>query len=150
MSPFTMLYQCYCDAADGSGNQMEVGYETDKVMVKLTVDGKTLETSLQNWAHWCNGDTVEVIESKLGKFADYTYPQRCEVFAALENTYLESFVTAPMYYRNGASLLSRKLDYATTDYLQIVGYGGLRYATYNYTDAEWAAYVAEQGGELQY
>ena len=138
MSPFTMLYQCYCDAADGSGNQMEVGYETDKVMVKLTVDGKTLETSLQNWAHWCNGDTVEVIESKLGKFADYTYPQRCEVFAALENTYLESFVTAPMYYRNGASLLSRKLDYATTDYLQIVGYGGLRYATYNYTDAEWA------------
>ena len=39
MSPFTMLYQCYCDAADGSGNQMEVGYETDKVMVELTVDG---------------------------------------------------------------------------------------------------------------
>ncbi len=138
MSPFTMLYQCYCDAADGSGNQMEVGYETDKVMVELTVGGKTLNASLQDWAHWCNGDTVEAIEAQLGKFADYTYPERCEVFAALENTYLESFVTAPMYYRNGASLLSRKLDYATTDYLQIVGYGGLRYATYNYTDAEWA------------
>ena len=138
MSPFTMLYQCYCDAADGSGNQMEVGYETDKVMVELTVDGKTLNASLQDWAHWCNGDAVDAIDAKLGKFADYTYPERCEVFAALENTYLESFVTAPMYYRNGASLLSRKLDYATTDYLQIVGYGGLRYATYNYTDAEWA------------
>lgn len=141
MSPFTMLYQCYCDAADGSGNQMEVGYETDKVMVELTVDGKTLSASLQDWAHWCNGDdsAVPAIVSKLGSFADYTYPQRCEVFATLENVYLESFVTAPMYYRNGASLLSRKLEYATTDYLQIVGYGGLRYATYNYTDAEWAA-----------
>ncbi|MBO5037559.1 MAG: hypothetical protein J6D42_10815 [Clostridia bacterium] len=138
MSPFTMLYQCYCDAADGSGNQMELGYETDKVMVELTVKGTTLETSLQNWAHWCNGDAVEVIDSKLGKFADYTYPERCEVFAALEYTYLDSFVTAPMYYRNGASLLSRKLEYATTDYLQLVAYGGLRYITYNYTDAEWA------------
>ena len=139
MSPFTMLYQCYCDAADGSGNQMEVGFETENVMVKLTVGGKELETSLQNWAHWCNGDAVDVIDSKLGKFADYTYPERCEVFAALENTYLESFVTAPMYYRNGASLLSRKLEWAAEDYLQIVGRGGLRFATYNYDDAGWNA-----------
>ena len=138
MSPFTMLYQCYCDAADGSGNQMELGFETDKVMVELTVKGTKLSASLQDWAHWCNGDVVENIDAKLGKFADYTYPERCEVFAALEYTYLDSFVTAPMYYRNSASLLSRKLDYATTDYLQIVGYGGLRFATYNYTDAEWA------------
>ena len=139
MSPFTMLYQCYCDAADGSGNQMEVGYETEKVMVKMTVKGVELETSLQNWAHWCNGDAVDVIDSKLGKFADYTYPERCEVFATLENVYLESFVTVPMYYRNSASLLSRKLEWAAEDYLQIVGRGGLRFATYNYDDAGWAS-----------
>lgn len=138
MSPFGVLYQCYCDAADGTGNQMELGYETDKVLVELTVNGITLEASLQDWAHWCNGDTVEAIDAKLGKFTSYTYPERCEVFAALENVYLESFVTVPMYYRNSASLLSRKVEYATTDYLQIVGNGGLRFATYNYTDAEWA------------
>jgi hypothetical protein len=35
-------------------------------------------------------------------------------------------------------MLSRKLDYATTDYLQLVAYGGLRFATYNYNDTEWA------------
>lgn len=139
MSPFTMLYQCYCDAADGSGNQMEVGYETDKVMVEITVKETTLSASLQDWAHWCNGDTVDAIDAKLGKFADYSYPERCEVFAKLEYTFLDSFVTAPIYYRNSASLLSRKLDYATTEYLQLVGYGGLRYATYNYNDAEWEA-----------
>ncbi len=137
MSPFTMLYQCYCDAADGSGNQMEYGYETGAVMVELTVAGNTLTDSLQDWALWCNGNDVEEITSVLGNFADYTYDERCEVFAALEYTYLDSFVTTPVYYRNSASLLSRKLEYATTDYLQIVGYGGLRYATYNYTDEEW-------------
>lgn len=138
MAPFGVLYQCYCDAADGSGNQMEFGYETDKVMVEITFKEKTLTASLQDWAHWCNGDAVEDINAIFGKFTDYTYPERCEVFAQLEYTYLDSFVTVPMYYRNGASLLSRKLDYATTDYLQIVGYGGLRYATYNYTDSQWA------------
>ena len=31
-----------------------------------------------------------------------------------------------------------------------MGRGGIAYAKYNYTDAEWTAYVAEQGGELQY
>ncbi len=138
MSPFTMLYQCYCDAADGSGNQMELGYETDKVMVEFTFAGQTIETSLQNWALWCNGNDVEAITPKLGNFADYTYPERCELFAHLEYVYLDSFVTVPMYYRNSASMLSRKLDYATTDYLQLVAYGGLRFATYNYNDTEWA------------
>ena len=138
MSPFTMLYQCYCDSADGAGNQMEYGYDTAAVDVELTVNGTTLTDSLQDWALWCNGNDVDEITSVLGNFADYTYAERCEVFAALEYTYLDSFVTMPVYYRNSASLLSRKVDYATTDYLQIVGYGGLRYLTYNYTDEEWA------------
>ncbi len=137
MSPFTLLYQCYCDAADGSGQQMEYGFHTENVMVEITFNGTTITTSLQNWASWCNGDAVEAIDSKLGKFADYSYPERCEVFAQLEYTYLDSFVTAPIYYRNSASLLSRKLDYATTTYLQLVGYGGIRYATYNYNDTQW-------------
>ena len=143
MSPFTMLYQCYCDAADGSGNQMEYGYHTEEVMVELTVKDTTLKTSLQNWAHWCNGDAVDVIDSKLGKFADYDYAVRCDVFAALEYTFLDSFVTTPIYYRNSASLLSRKLDYATEDYLQLVERGGLRFATYNYDDAAWDAAKAD-------
>ncbi len=143
MSPFTMLYQCYCDAADGSGNQMEYGYDTTKEMVTITFNGVTLTTSLQAWAHWCNGDEVAVIEEKLGKFSDYSYPERCEVFAQLEYTFLNSWTTAPMYYRNSASLLSRKLDYATTTYLQLVAYGGLRYITYNYDDAEWATVKAD-------
>lgn len=143
MSPFTMLYQCYCDAADGSGNQMEYGYHTENVMVEATFAEQTISTSLQNWAHWCNGDDVEAITPKLGNFADYTYAERCELFAQLEYTYLNSFVTVPVYYRNSASMLSRKLDYATTTYLQLVGYGGIRYATYNYTDAEWATAKAD-------
>ncbi len=144
MSPFTMLYQCYCDSAEGAGNQMEYGYDTANVMVEITVGDKTIEASLQNWALWANGNAVEALDKELGKFADYTYAERCEIFAELEYTYLDSFVTIPVYYRNSASILSNKLDYATTDYLQIVGYGGLRYATYNYDDTEWDAVKADQ------
>ena len=139
MSPFSVFYQCYCDASDGSGNQMEYGFDTSKIPVTLTVDGKTVTASLQEWAHWCNGDAVEKINSVLGKYTDYEYSVRCEVFAQLENVHLSNFVAIPLYYRNGASLLSRKVDYATSSYLQLIGYGGIRYMTYNYTDAEWDA-----------
>jgi hypothetical protein len=29
-----------------------------------------------------------------------------------------------------------------------MGFGGMRYITVNYTDAEWADYVAANGGDL--
>ena len=31
-----------------------------------------------------------------------------------------------------------------------MGRGGVKYMTFNYTDAEWDAFVAEQGGTLNY
>jgi hypothetical protein len=31
-----------------------------------------------------------------------------------------------------------------------MGRGGIAYTKYNYNDTEWAAYIAEQGGELSY
>ena len=139
MSPFSMLAQCYCDASDGSGNQVEYGFDTNAIPVELTVDGKTVTASLKEWADWCNGSVVDKINSELGKFAEYEYPVRCEIFAQLEGIYLSYYTTAPLYYRNGASLVSRKIDYATTTYLQIIGYGGTRFMTFNYTDAEWDA-----------
>ncbi len=139
MSPFTILAQCYCDASDGSGNQMEYGYETDKVLVTMTVKGTTVEASLQDWAYWCTGTAVPSIDEKLGSFGDYTYPERCEIYGTLEYTYLDSFVTIPLYFRNSASLLSRKLEFASEQYLQIVGYGGTRYDIYNNNDTEWTS-----------
>ena len=50
----------------------------------------------------------------------------------------------------GQRLLSQQMFYVTDDYNAMLGYGGLAYTKYNYTDAEWTAYVAEQGGELKY
>ena len=55
-----------------------------------------------------------------------------------------------MTYNFGASLISYKLDYISYDYNTFMGYGGLKYATYNYTDEEWAAEVEALGGEIDY
>lgn len=137
MSPFGMLAGCYTDASDGSGNQMEYGYDTTKVMVTLTVGGKEVTSSLHDWANWCNLEEVTGITDKVGKFTSYTYTERCEIFAELEYTFLASFTTTPIYYRNVASLRSAKINYPVDTYLQVIGFGGTQFVTYNYDDATW-------------
>lgn len=142
MSPFGTFYRCYCDAADGSGNQMEYGFDTTEVMVTYEVDGTEMTASLQDWANWGNGADVDSITPTLGAFADYSYATRCAFMAGVERGLLTYYTTVPLYYRNVASLLSQQCNYAADSYVQLVGFGGLASLTYNYDDAEWADYLA--------
>ena len=55
----------------------------------------------------------------------------------LEYAYLANFATTPIYYRTSASLLSQKVNNAVDQYVDLVGFGGVQFMTFNYTDAEW-------------
>ena len=142
MSPFSTFYQCYTDDAFGGGNQMEYGFETEKVMITYNVDGEEMTASLKDWASWGNNANVAGITDKLGAFADYSYDTRCQIMAGVEKGLLAYYTTTPVYYRNVAALLSQQMNYAVDSYQQLVGFGGLTYITYNYTDAEWADFCA--------
>ena len=143
MSPFTILYECYCDASDGSGQQMEYGYDTSKITVKFVVDGNEISDTLQNWALWADASQpVESIESKLGKFTDYDYDTRCAFYAQMEAAFLSWYPTTAVYYRNTASMDSQKVQSGSDTYVTLVGFGGIQFMTYNYDDAAWADYIA--------
>lgn len=151
-SPYTVLYQCYCDASDGSGNQMEYGFDTSKVQVTIKADGVDYTESLQKWALWASGDADTVITakdgSKLAAFNDYDPATKADFFGKLEYAYLSFFTTTPIYYRSVASMVSQKGDYAVKNYIDLVGFGGIAFYTYNYDDAAWDAYV--KSGSLNY
>ena len=142
MSPFGTFYQCYCDASDGSGNQMEYGFDTNEVMVTYNVDGVEITDTLHNWANWCNNASIPAIDEQIGKFADYSYATRCAFGAGVERGLLMYYTTTPLYYRNVASLTSQKVNEASDTYYQLVGFGGMQFMTYNYDDTEWAEYCA--------
>ena len=142
MAPFGMMAQVYTDASDGSGNQMEVGFDTNKINLSYTVNGEQIVDTLRNWTIWANNGAVEAIDAKIGKFGDLTYESRCAFYAKMEEAFLAYYTTTPLYYRNVASLESQKVNMPVDTYLQMVGFGGLAYMTYNYDDAGWAEYIA--------
>lgn len=130
-------------------------YDATKVdlTIKVPVDGVDTDVTmtLKQWSDCLNGATVTV------DGVDYNYGDgiadvetRLDILAACEGKILESYNYLPMLQDGSMALLSQQVYYVIEEYNPILGRGGITYAKYNYTDAEWAAYVAEQGGELQY
>lgn len=135
-----LLSNVYCDDYKGGGNQQEVGFNTDNVPVTFTIDGKEVTTSLKQWADWLN---VKAEIEGLGKAADYSVELRVELLGKLEEAYLDEWCAIPLYYRQVASLHSQKVEYGTDEYVNLIGYGGIRHMTYVYTDQEWKEVVAK-------
>ena len=76
--------------------------------------------------------------------------KRLLLIAALEKEVLKMYYSVPITYSFGSSLLSYKVEYISYTYNTFMGYGGIRYMTFKYSDAEWEDAVADAGGELDY
>lgn len=139
---FGMLDRCYLDAPDGSGNQMEYGFDGSKSFLTINIDGEDFTENLVTWGKWMDDDADTVISNgttTLAPFAAYDAETKCNLFGNLEYALLANFCTTSLYYRNVASLNSQKGQYAVDSYLDLIAFGGLQFYTFNYDDAEWAA-----------
>ena len=143
-----------------------VAYDTftdmNTVMLDIEIDGQLLRASLYEWlgrsimGYTINarvvgedgeltGDTVAV---NAGSKADTDI--RLKVLAACEVACLEMCNTLPLMTDATASLKCMRVNYKTEDYILGLGRGGIQYYTYTHTDEEFAAYVQQQGGTLDY
>jgi hypothetical protein len=112
-------------------------------------DGKDITDtmSLMEWYDCLNANEGCKYDFSSGALEE---SQRLQLIAALEREVLAMYYTVPIANEFSASLLSYKVDYITYEYNTFMSYGGMKYMKYNFTDAEWAAEVAAQGGELDY
>ena len=134
MDPYSMT-QCYADPAMLN----EYGFDPYSDLT-ITVDGQEITKSYYDW----------YIAVTTGEYARAESDTKLQILAGFEEGFLKTYVCTPIYYRTAASLMSRKVVNATDEYVQLVGFGGIAEMTYNYTDAEWAAYVAENNNSLTY
>ena len=139
-----------------SNYQYDDSWDTKAVDMTLNINGVDYTTSLYNWYVAMSGVAVTLtaadgttIEYSCGS-ADNDPATRMQILAGLENAILMNYTTIPLMDASSAGLKGMQIQYYTEDYVFGMGRGGVQYYTYNYTDAEWDAFVAENNAQLDY
>ena len=129
-------------------------WDTENTMMTFTMKGVgengediTETMGLLAWYDCLNGATGAKYD-----WSANALPQekRLQLIAALEKEVLSVYYSVPLYNSFAASLISYKVDYTTYTYNTFMGYGGIRYMTYNYNNYEWDKLVAKNNGQLDY
>lgn len=149
-APFNPAY-LLCETQISDDNRYAVKWDptTVEVTVKATPDEKHKDGvytyNLEQWRL--------ILQGKEGcpvNFKNFPMEDQLTALGAVETAILKAYYSIPVYSRYTASLMGYKTDYITYEYNTFMGYGGIRYMSYNFDDTEWAAFVAEKGGELNY
>ena len=129
-------------------------WETDKVTMTFTMEGVgpdgediTDTMSLLDWYDCLNGNSGAKYDFSSNALAE---SDRVQLIAALEAQVLGVYYTVPLANSFSASLISYKCDYITYEYNTFLSYGGVKYMTYNYDDAEWEAVLDANDYQLDY
>lgn len=117
--------------------------ENQKLTFNPYGDGQedhTYTMGLMNWWRCLNGQPKASDTYKFD-WSDGAVPSsfRLAIIAALEGEVLKMYYTVPLYNWYSASLISYKIEYISRDEHTFMGFGGLRYMTFNYSDDEWEA-----------
>ena len=126
-------------------------FDSKAVSMTMTIKGEELTMSLRDWAECLNGNmkTVNGKEYNFG-YGQVDVETRLDILAECEKTVMGAYVTLPMLADGSMALLSQQVYYVVEEFSPIMIRGGIQYLKYNYSDTEWAEYVASQGGTLQY
>ena len=136
--------------------QYDGSFDYTAIMVTIELNGQEMTASAYDWMEIMNGiaHTVTLADESVMEYscgtADNDPESRLQILGELEAAVLMNYNFIPIMDDASAQLKGQKIEYYNDEYIYGVGFGGIRYMTYNYTDAEWADYLASQNNELDY
>ena len=124
----------------------------------ININGAAYTTDCWTWYTIMNGESVTLtsddgattLENYSCGAADNDPATRLQILGALEGAVLMNYNFVPIMDDASASLKGMQIQYKTEKYVFGMGFGGIKYYTYNYSDAEWEAFVAQNNNELDY
>ena len=146
------------EAYTTSDYQYDPAWDTSTALWSIKLkDGKTYTASVLDWTMTMAGEEITITDESGNKksfkcgTADNNPEDRFAILAGLEGAILSTYDMIPLTGNASAALKGMQIKYYTEDYVFGVGrHGSFKYLDYNYSDAEWDAYVESQGGELVY
>ena len=121
-----------------------------KMTLKGIGAGETIEMSVQNWYYCLNGLAATENQAKTYNWGEGFAPveARLMILSALEELTIKESRSVMLIADGGGSFLGAKFSYFSEDEHTFMGFGGMRYMEVNYTDAEWADFVAQNNNDL--
>ena len=132
-------------------------WDTTSIPMTLTMPagdyagaGETITMSIQNWYFCLNGLAESEEQEKTYNWGEGFAPveARLMILSALEEITIKESRSVMLIADGGGSFLGAKFSYFSEDEHTFMGFGGLRYIEVNYTDAEWATFVAQNNNDL--
>ncbi len=137
--PFRNM-KVYCDTEENKVNELGC-WDPAKETLTIEVEGQKVTKTWQDWSRALVGT---------GPYANATLGVKLNVTATMEKEFLAKYYRIPLAASCAAYLQSYQVQDYTENYNIMYDFGGIELMTYNYSDAEWADYVAETGGTLSY
>ena len=112
--------------------------------------GETITMSVQNWYYCMNGLAATENQAKTYNWSEGYAPveARLMILSALEELTIKESRSVMLVADGGGSFLGAKFTYFSDEEHTFMGFGGMRYMEVNYTDAEWADFVAQNNNDL--
>jgi hypothetical protein len=150
-SPFETFQECYLDENNRWEPYPDKAVQ-QSLMITLTLPGETAPRtySLWQWGTSLAGDAEQNGVTINFSLADTeTKAMICSVF---EYYWLSFYVNVPESYTGNLGMLTKQCRWAADEYITLLGFGGITYMTYTMSDAQWAAYLAQNlvNGALDY
>ena len=133
-------FQVYCDP-DNTAIHEAACWDPKTENLTLTVNGEEVTMTWQAWSNALIGT---------GPYANADFETKLQITADMEELYLKKVYRIPLASSTACFMLGYQVDYYTQEYNIMYDFGGFRLMSFNYTDAEWAEYVASQNGALSY
>ena len=154
-NPFDIM-GAFVDPSDSLNYHMY--WDTSKIDMTLDMPagdyagaGETITMSIQNWFFCLNGLATEKAQPKTYNWDAGYAPSsvRLMILSALEEKALNENRSIMLIGDYSGSFLGAKFSNFSEDYNTFMGYGGLRYMVVEYTDTEWAQFVAANNNDLE-
>ena len=132
-------------------------WDTTSIPMTLTMPagdyagaGETITMSVQNWYFCLNGlaETENQVQTYNWGEGFAPVEARLMILSALEEITIKESRSVMLIADGGGSFLGAKFSYFSEDEHTFMGFGGIRYMEPNYTDAEWAEFVAANNNDL--
>ena len=132
--------------------QYDPSNDYSKLQLTVAVGGETYTAPATDWLAMMNGQTRNVTASdgSAKAYAATAQADRLAILSALEGAVLGNYNFIPIMDDGEGHLRGRQIKYRTEDYIYPLGYGGVKYFTYAYTDEAWNEFVAKSGGLMDY